>query len=224
MANVNIPTTSVDQNEQDIGKLVKQLLNAYIILTEELTYLLNNLDTRNLNEVDGDILVTGTITGDKVAANTITAGNMIVDRLSAISANLGHITAGLIEAIEIFGSYIATSRGYPRCEFNSATNELSAKYSSSEYASLLPSFGGSPMLYMESNGDRSTLSNDSGFTVLNSTRDITIRSQVGSLSLECGIGESVRVDDFYYFVDGFTGESLQQKLDDLSSRISALGG
>lgn len=39
--------------------------------------------------IDGELLVSGTITGDKVAANTITAGNISVTQLDAISATIG---------------------------------------------------------------------------------------------------------------------------------------
>ncbi|MBA9088722.1 hypothetical protein FHR92_005240 [Fontibacillus solani] len=122
MADVQLPsfkTTFGDidnANMQGLQEIVKSLLNSTIILTEELTYLLNNLDTRNLNEVDGDILVTGTVTAKAIAANSVTAekiqaGAVVAEKidvgeLSAISANLGHITAGLIEAVQIFGSII----------------------------------------------------------------------------------------------------------------------
>lgn len=108
MANVNI-APNINQGEQDINKMVKQLLNAYVILTEELTFLLNHLDTRNITEIDGDVLVNGTVIADKIAAGAVTAEKINVNELSAISANLGHITAGLIEAVEIYGSVITGS-------------------------------------------------------------------------------------------------------------------
>lgn len=59
MANVQLPT--VNTGETNTTELVKQLLNAYIMLTEELTFLLNNLDTRNVNELNADIINAGTI-------------------------------------------------------------------------------------------------------------------------------------------------------------------
>lgn len=103
MANVQLPSINTTPSEIDnanlpqLQKIVKGLMNSTAILTEELTYLLNNLDTRNVNEIDGDVLVTGTVTANK----------MNVNELSAITANLGHITAGLIEAVEIYGSLIS---------------------------------------------------------------------------------------------------------------------
>lgn len=122
MANVQLPSIGITPGDIDnanlpqLQKIVKGLLNTTAILTEELTYLLNNLDTRNVNEIDGDILVTGTvtagkiaagaITADKIEAGAITAEKIDVDELSAISANLGHIKAGLIETVELIGSEI----------------------------------------------------------------------------------------------------------------------
>lgn len=103
MANVQLPNINITNDDIDaanlpqLQKIVKALLNTTAILTEELTFLLNNLDTRNVNEIDGDVLIEGTVTALK----------MQVEELSAISANLGHITAGLIEAVEIYGSLIS---------------------------------------------------------------------------------------------------------------------
>ncbi|MNW49837.1 hypothetical protein D3C74_272710 [compost metagenome] len=115
MANVILPTVNpslgdISQSNVDqLRSLVKQLHNAAVQQTEELLYLLNNLDTQNINEIDGDILVTG----------TITAAKMNVQKLSAIAADLGTITAGVIDSVEIYGSYIATSRDqFPKVEMS----------------------------------------------------------------------------------------------------------
>lgn len=48
--------------------------------------------TQQTEAIDGDLVVSGTITGTKLAANTITAGNMNVTNLAAISATLGNVT------------------------------------------------------------------------------------------------------------------------------------
>lgn len=105
MANVELPSVNpslgdISQSGVDqLRTLVKQLHNASVMQTEELLYILNNLDTRNVNEIDGDILVKGTVTAIK----------MNVQKLSAITADLGKMTAG-----EIYGAYIATSEDqYP---------------------------------------------------------------------------------------------------------------
>lgn len=96
-----------EPNFQDVVKKINTVV-------KELQNLMLSLDTTNILEVDGDVLVSG----------TVTAGKINVNELSAISANLGHITAGLIEAVQIFGSYIATKNGaYPRAEMSN-TNDL----------------------------------------------------------------------------------------------------
>lgn len=124
MANVQLPTINPDQ---DIEKLVKQLLNVYIQLTEELMFLLNNLDTKNVNELNAEVITAGSITADKIQARAISADKLDVNELSAISANLGRITAGLMEAVEIYGSYISTNRyGYPKVEISDTQDMVCA--------------------------------------------------------------------------------------------------
>jgi len=55
LPNINITNDDIDAaNLPQLQKIVKALLNTTAILTEELTFLLNNLDTRNVNEIDGD--------------------------------------------------------------------------------------------------------------------------------------------------------------------------
>lgn len=122
MANVQLPNINITNDDIDaanlpqLQKIVKALLNTTVMLTEELTYLLNNLDTRNVNEIDGDVLIEGTVTALK----------MQVEELSAISANLGKITAG-----EIYGTYIATREvGYPKAEMSNTSNLFGAYNSS----------------------------------------------------------------------------------------------
>lgn len=64
-------------------------LKDYLIgLNRYLNYLLSSLDTLNISRLDAKVIV----------ANTITAGMLNVTELSAISANMGTITAGSITA------------------------------------------------------------------------------------------------------------------------------
>jgi hypothetical protein len=122
---------------------LEELKNAVGKMSKELGWLLNNLDTKNMNEIDGDILVTG----------TVTAGKINVGELSAISANLGHITAGLIEAVQIFGSYIATRQNaYPRCEMSATGNVFAAYLDAANYIAIEPNYGGSPSLVFTQGG------------------------------------------------------------------------
>lgn len=99
-------------------------------LVQRLRQLLLTLDTLNIRSLHAKVIEAETITGDKIQANTITAGKMDVNELSAITANLGHILAGLIESVEIYGSFISTRRtGYPRAEMSNIDNLFSASQS-----------------------------------------------------------------------------------------------
>lgn len=102
---------TAEQQTEGLTAYLKQLANVVSALKNDLEFMLNgNLDVKNIR------------------AKGITADRMDVNELSAISANLGHITAGLIEAVQIFGSYIATRMvGYPRCEMSN-TEDLFAAY------------------------------------------------------------------------------------------------
>lgn len=77
----------------------QDLANHINRLVGELNDLLVNLDTLNITRLNAKVIEAGTITAEK----------MNVTELSAISANLGHITAGLIEAVDIIGSIITGS-------------------------------------------------------------------------------------------------------------------
>lgn len=128
MANVLLPSINITPGDIDkaslpeLQKIVKGLLNTTAILTEELTFLLNNLDTKNVNELNAEVVVAGSITAEKIAANSITADKMNVNQLSAITANVGKVTSG-----EIYGNYIATrENAYPRAEMSNLENMFSA--------------------------------------------------------------------------------------------------
>jgi hypothetical protein len=122
---------------------VDDLKNALGKMTKELTWVLNHLDTRNMNYIDGDLLVEGTVTALKLQ----------VDELSAITANLGHITAGLIESIEIYGSYIATRRNaFPRSEMSNADHLFAALTDENNHVKIRPDLSGAPGVRFTSAG------------------------------------------------------------------------
>ena len=189
MANVQLPTINPDQ---DTEKLVKQLLNVYIQLTEELTFLLNNLDTKNVNELNAEVITAGSITADKIQARAISADKLDVNELSAISANLGRITAGIMEAVEIYGSYISTNRyGYPKVEISDTTNMLGAFrtpdnsiqiYSPSEFFSPVIKFstprGNAYITYDIEENHLTITSNDASINI-NTKQEINILGQKG---------------------------------------------
>lgn len=114
-----------------------RVVDYLIMLRRKLNDFLNHLDTLNVDELDAKVVI----------ANTITADKMNVSQLSAIAADLGHITAGLIEAVNIYGSYIATANGtYPRCEMDSSLNEFAAFYDANNWIKMLANSSGTPLI------------------------------------------------------------------------------
>lgn len=168
MAGVNMPSVE--------GLVtVEDLKNAVAKMTKELTWLLNNLDTRNMNYIDGDVVVDGTITATKIQ----------VDELSAISANLGHIVAGLIESVEIYGSYIATRNGdFPRAEMSSDNNLFGAYIDANHYIQILSDDSGVPSLIFVHGGQvKSRLSTLLGTLLLDAIGGMEINVTGGQLTL-----------------------------------------
>lgn len=229
MANVQLP--SVNQGETDLKAQVKQLLNAYVMLNEELTFLLNNLDTRNVTELNAEKLVAGSIQTEKLAAGSITtetlaAGAVVADKidvgeLSAISANLGMITAGIIESIEIFGSYIATQKdAFPRSEMSASNNLFGAYYSEGTGISIEADYGNAPALNFIVGGD--VIANMNmllGFEVL---APAGMRFFTPSGGIEVQMAGAMTFTSFRKIFDQELGSSLHTQLGDLSDRIEAL--
>ncbi|MEK8206772.1 hypothetical protein NST41_14360 [Paenibacillus sp. FSL L8-0696] len=231
MANVQLPT--IDTTEADIKVLVPQLLNAYAKLTKELTWLLNNLDTRNVNELNAEKIVAKSITAGKLAADSVETENLIagavtadkitVNELSAITANLGHITAGLIESIEIYGSYIATRKtGYPKAELNDNGDLVAVWTDAENYVTIEPGLFNEPTIVYRRNGASSLILGPVGvFTGLISPNlDMSIGSQNGTLSLLCGSGilAEVQIPSWEKFRGVANGVTLA---DELASKANA---
>lgn len=74
---------------------------------------------------------------DDANFSSITAEVINVDELSAISANLGTITAGLLQAVTIYGSLIATSAAsYPRVELSTAQSLFLAALTTNKFIDI----------------------------------------------------------------------------------------
>lgn len=206
MASVQLP--SVNLEEQDTGKLLKQLINAYIMLTEELTFLLNNLDTRNINELNAEVIIAKTITADK----------MLINELSAITANLGHIISGLIESVEIYGSYIATSRdSYPFVELSNTANMMAAnKEPGNAIQFFSPNNRLTPVLRFVADGIESYIfydPTDNTLSVTSNSANINI-STLGDIQL---YGSNVRLSGWGALRNNGSERTLQQDLDSKSN-------
>ncbi|WP_010276402.1 hypothetical protein [Paenibacillus senegalensis] len=186
----------------------KDLVNLVAILIKELSWLLTgNLDVKNIR------------------AKSITADRLTVDELSAISANLGHITAGLVEAVTIIGSLIKTADFGQRVELSSSENLLKAVNFSGSQLRIVPDVAGTPALeFNNGSGSIGVIFLDTWGLNLVSSLSIAISSTMGNLDLSAGNSGRVTVRNWGQFGNRDTGRSLQQELSELSARISALGG
>lgn len=191
------PAPSTPNDLQALVDHLKYLTELFALLSKDLEFIINgNLDVKNIR------------------ASSITADRMDVDELSAISANLGHITAGLIEAVQIFGSYIATSTSYPKVEFSSVDNFIQASQDANRYIVVAPVLGGTPAIQIF-NG----VSSKSLLFLVNS--DGGSVGAIGDLFLSA-TGGSVKLNDWDTLYSVGDGQSLQSALNNLSSSISSL--
>lgn len=176
-------------------------------LVQELQNLMLSLDTLNIAELDAEVII----------ANTITADKMNVSELSAITANLGTITAGLMIAVNIIGSYIATANGaYPRCEMSSTDNLFAAYKDANNYISMVPVFSGGPPAFgaVVNGHDAYTLTASSTDVVLNvGGRKLVLTTNVqGDIELFPELGYFVRVPSWNALMNNGTGVDLASEL------------
>jgi hypothetical protein len=126
------PRITAPPQTDDINVLqnyVKNLANVTAKMAKELEFILNGnvaFDNVRANGIEAKNIKAESITSEKIQAGAVTADKISVNELSAISANLGHIVAGLIESVNIYGSYIATSQSYPRVEMSNTFNMMGA--------------------------------------------------------------------------------------------------
>ncbi|KUP23116.1 hypothetical protein [Paenibacillus sp. DMB5] len=222
---VSLNLSSINQNEPDLKSLVNQLLNAYNKLTKELLFVLNNLDTRNINEIHAEKLVALSIETEKLAAGAVTAEKITVGELSAISADLGHITAGLIESIKIFGSYIATRDGaFPRCEMSNTGNVFAAYTNANNKIAIDPNYAGVPALDFYMNGAvKGKLDTISSIMELVGNGGLLLYANGGNLELNASTG-FVSVPTWYKLLNDNTDRTLGEELSEIYDRLEALEG
>lgn len=195
----------------------RYLVNMLAVYRDELDTIVNGgLNFKNI-KADG-------ITTKNLAAGSVIAEKIDVDKLSAITADLGEIIAGIIRGIKIYGSYIATADGtYPRAEMSSDDNFFKASNSANQYISILPYFLGNNAPQVDFVNIDITSSASMFINALNgqfsiiSPRSIFISAGGSTLRLS---GAFVSVPDWASFRDASTSQTLQQTLDGLNILIS----
>lgn len=120
-------------------------------LREYIKYLSNQLASMLK---DLDFTLNGDVDFRNVRAKSIKSDRMDVDELSAISANLGHIVAGLIESVQIFGSYVATRNGaFPRAELNNTGDLLAVYTDANNSITIEPGITNTPNMVFKESGE-----------------------------------------------------------------------
>lgn len=183
------------------------LRDAYIGMSRYLTYLLSALDTLNISRLDAKVIIADSITADKLD----------VDELSAISANLGEIMAGIIRGVSIFGSYIATrENAYPRAEMNDDDDLVAVYTTATKLMQITPSLFGTPAAYFDDGSTQGALYPfplAGGTMLLQSSSDI---------DLVPGAGKSIKIPDWSQLYSTGASQTLQQALASIYSTLSSL--
>lgn len=223
------------QDLEEVKAYLKDNINKIARSLQDIDFMINGtLDVKNIR-ADGiearnikaeaittDKLIAGAVTTDKITAGAVTAEKITVGELSAISANLGHIVAGLIESIEIYGSYIATRRNaYPRCEMSATGNVLAAYTDGNNYIAVNPNYAGVPSLDFKLNGsDRLKLNVSSGAPEVTSLGSMDIMSYGGDIRMSPS--GSVTFDNWDKLYSVGMGRTLGNELREIFDRLEAL--
>lgn len=167
---------------------------------------------------DLDFTLNGDVDFRNVRAKSIKADNLSVTELSAITANLGKMTAG-----EIFGAYIASREAaFPRAELKSSGDVFAAFHDADNYIAVESDYSGVPSLNFIHGG-----------SVLGRIdTSISIFEMIGNggLVLSAPAGDIdmtptgfVLVPDWSKLKNSATGHTLQQDLDAIDARLVAGG-
>ncbi|MNC12459.1 hypothetical protein D3C75_601830 [compost metagenome] len=145
--------------------------------------------------------------------------------MSAISADLGHITAGLIESIKIFGSYIATRDGaFPRCEMSNTGNVFAAYTNEGNKIAIDPNYAGVPSLDFYMNGTvKGKLDTIASIMELVGNGGLLLYANGGDLELNASTG-FVTVPTWYKLLNSNTDKTLGEELSEIYDRLEALEG
>jgi hypothetical protein len=210
MASVNLPNvegmTSIDDLRNAVGKMVK-----------ELSWLLENLDTRNVNELNAEVIVVGSITAEQMSVGSVTAEKIDVDELSAITANMGKLTSG-----EIYGAYIATKEAaYPRAELSSTDNLIGAFVDALNAVTIVANDSGSPALDFISGGVvKGQLNTRLGLLSVEGRPDVEIFADAGKIYLRAATNVIINGSDFSKFKPETSSVTLQDALNAKATKSS----
>lgn len=179
------------------------LVNKINTLSQELQNLMLSLDDANFN--------------------SITAAVINVQQLSAITADMGKVTAG-----EIYGALIATTEAgdYPRIEFSSTGNLIDAQGNATDRIRLRPDVSGTPMMIWDEGNSTYIgevfMSLGTLYMTTLPGAEIAIASSK-DLTLQAGSGFFVRVQDWDKVYSNGDSQSLQNALDSKATAGGSTG-
>jgi hypothetical protein len=207
------------------------MANVLSALKNDMEFFINgNLDVSNIraNGIETKNLKAGSITTEKIDAGAVTADKITVSELSAISADLGHITAGLVEAITMIASTItgsliqtAVAGSYPRVELSSTANLLKAEYDAGSSVEIRPdATTGNPGLRFDKGLVGSTIA-PSTVSTGGPFDGVRFLSNPGLANIEINAGidlllnafGSVLLDSWSKLKNSGSSQTLQQALD-----------
>ena len=198
------PLTAPPQTE-DVAELrvyLKTTINQLAVMMKELDYVLNgNVDFKN------------------VRAQSIDATRLTVDELSAITANLGTITAGIIRGISIYGSLISTNEtGYPKASISNTGNFFDVSTNAGDSIRIEEGIFGDPAITFTDAGTTAAfIGMVAGALGIQGSVNIVIGTS-GNITLNpTGV---INVPSWSDVVNQATGRTLQQDLDVLTSSLS----
>jgi hypothetical protein len=190
------------QDVEELRRYIKYLVNLIALMAKDLDFTLN-----------------GDITFKNVRAKSLTADRLDVDELSAITANLGEITAGVIRGIEIYGSLISTNEtGYPKAEMSVSDNLFRVALDEDNTLVIRGDYLGTPAIYFTSPANNYLFYMSDTRSDIGSLQPLRIESGA-EIILEPNTG-TVTVPNWSKLKNVATGRTLQQELDDIYSAMA----
>lgn len=240
MGTVNLPSVEPQGNKTP-EEYIRYIANILAMFQDDLQNILEGrLSANNIlaESIETKNLKAGAITTDKIAAGAVIADKIDVNQLSAISADMGHITAGLIEAVNMIGSVITGSKiqtaiagTYPRIQLDSSANLLSAEYAAANTVEIKPeATTGNPGIRFDKGLVGATIYCSSVATGGIDALKIVSNPGFAHTEINAGIdlilkaAGSILLDSWSKLKNNGTSQTLQQALDSKASTFTGYTG
>lgn len=216
-----------------IHSYMKKMANVLSSLSKDLEFMLNgHLDVKNIRAegVEARSIKAGAIETDKIAAGAVVADKIDVAELSAISADLGHITAGLVEAIKmvsstIIGSYIGTKEPgiYPRTEMSATDGYFGAFETEDKHIRIVEDYLGQGVTLVFVNGffGGGSMYMGSDKLYVKGQNDLGIEAN-GNITFDSLGTRGCVFNSWSGIYSNGDGQSLRQALDSINTQLASI--